>query len=143
MFATSVVVPVNGTIHSPLRRHFRPVSTVLPRYFTVTPILVNSTSHPALHSTGTDTSECVLRPGMTCPILACFGSRGMSRRPTWVELTLFPSGNVTVSGPCASIRSLRGVSVTRKFPVAPESNTAHFLMSLTLKSIVTNDFPAA
>ena len=42
-----------------------------------------------------------------------------------------------------SLLSTSGASVTRKFPVAPESKTAHSLMSLTLKSIVANSFPAA
>ena len=129
-------VSISGTIHSPVRVHFFPVSTILPRYLTVTPILVNMTSHPALHSTMTDTSEYLLRPGMTWPTLPLLGIRGMFISPMCVECTLFPSGSVTVSGRVVSCFSVMGASVTKKFPVAPESSTAQLLVFLLLRPIV-------
>ena len=67
----------------------------------------------------------------------------MSRLPMWVDCTLFPSGSVRLRGSCVSLLSTIGASVTRKFPVAPESNTAHLLMSATLKSIVAKRLLAA
>ena len=121
-----------------MRAHFRPVSTTLPRYFTVTLIFVNMISHPALHSTTIDTSEYLLSPGMTCPTLPFRGSRGMLIRPVCVDCTLLPSGIDMVSGRVVSCFSVRGASVTRKFPVAPESSTAQFLIFLLLRPIVAN-----
>ena len=60
-----------------------------------------------------------------------------------VDCTLLPSGNVTLRGSCASLLSTIGASVTRKFPVAPESSTAHSRMSFMSKSIVANKLLAA
>ena len=129
-------VSISGTIHSPVRVHFFPFSTTLPRYFTVTPILVNMTSHPALHSTTTDTSEYLLKPGMTWPTLPHLGTRGMFISPVCVECILFPSGSDTVSGCIVSCFSVMGAFVTKKFPVAPESSTAQLLVFLLLRPIV-------
>lgn len=118
--------------------HFRPVNTTLSRHFTVTSIFVNTTSHPALHTTTTETNEYLLSPGMTCPILPVLGSRGTLIRPVCVECTLLPSGNDMVSRRVVSYFSVRGASVTRKFPVAPESSTSQFLMFLLMRPTVAN-----
>ena len=67
----------------------------------------------------------------------------MSRRTVCVDSTWLPSGSVTLISSCVSVRLLMGASVTRKFPVAPESITADFLMSFTLKSIVAKRLLAA
>ena len=67
----------------------------------------------------------------------------MSNIPTCVDCILLPSGNVTLMGLSSDALCTRGASETKKFPVAPESITAHFLMSLTLKSIVANRLLAA
>ena len=67
----------------------------------------------------------------------------MSSIPTCVDCILLPSGNVPLIGLSSGTLSARGASETKKFPVAPESTTAYFLMSLTLKSIVANSLLAA
>ena len=134
---------VRGTIHSPVRVHFLPVSTVVPLYFTVTSIIVILTSHPALHSVTMEIRECELSPGMTCATLAARGSLGRSNIPTCVDCILLPSGSVTWIGSSSGFLCARGASETKKFPVAPESSTAHFLMSFTLKSIVAKRLLAA
>ena len=63
--------------------------------------------------------------------------------PTCVDCILLPSGNVTWMGSSSGLLCARGASETKKFPVASESSTAHFLMSFTLKSIVANRLLAA
>ena len=72
--AVLIVDLLKGTIHSPVRVHLLPVSIVVPLYFTVAPILVRRTSHPALHSVTAEIRECKFSPGMTCAILAFRGS---------------------------------------------------------------------
>ena len=72
--AVLIVDLLKGNIHSPVCVHFLPVSIVVPLYFTVAPILVRRTSHPALHSVTAEIRECEFNPGMTCPTLAARGS---------------------------------------------------------------------
>ena len=67
----------------------------------------------------------------------------MSSTPTCVDCILLPSGNVMLMGLLSGTLSARGASETKKFPVAPESTIAHFLMSLTLKLIVANNLLVA
>merc|ERR1712197_250503 len=85
----------SDTIHNPHLVHFLPFRMVLPRYFTVTPILVKVISHPALHSVTTERRECEASPGMTYAFLASWGRLERSRRHWWVEETWFPLGSVT------------------------------------------------
>ena len=66
----------SGTIHSPVFVHFAHCMTILPQYLMVQPILVNVTSHLALHKCTTDNSdsEWCANPGMMWASLA-FGER--------------------------------------------------------------------
>ena len=105
---------------------------------TVTPIphSSNTTLHPALHNVTTDTSECDDIPGMTCPVLAPLGNSGRSSSRLCVEVSLVPSGIVTVMGFVATDIPVADASVTKKWLVAPESNIAQSLISSRLKLIV-------
>lgn len=85
MLTLFIVLILSRTIHSQVHIHSLPVSTVLPWYFTITPIFVKRTLHPTLHRTTSDVKECVLSPWMTCPILQALEKDGMSRRPLWVD----------------------------------------------------------
>ena len=67
----------------------------------------------------------------------------MSNITTCVDCILLSSSNVTLMVLSSGTHSARGASETKKFPVAPESSTAHFLMSFTLKSIVAKRLLAA
>ena len=69
-----------GTIHNPVRLHLYPCKTMRPLCFTMHPILVNVTSHPALHNFTTESNECEARPGMMWPSRAADGSLLISRR---------------------------------------------------------------
>ena len=87
-----------GTIHKPVLVHFSPVSTILPLCFTMQPILLKITSHPALHSFITERRECDAKPGMMWPRRAFVGNSGRSRVHVWVDVTCPPSGKRTFRG---------------------------------------------
>ena len=141
--AVGYVVGFNFTIHRPVRVHLLPFKTVLPLYFTVTPILVKVTSQPASQSVTTDSRECDANPGMMWPICARVGRCGRSSRHRWVEATFFPSGSVTLI--CLSGISLFAMcaSVIRKWLVAPESRIAQFLMLSFVNVIASSSALAA
>ena len=96
-----VVVSLTGTIHKPVLVHLLPVSTILPLYLTMQPILLKVTSQPALHSLTTDSRECDAKPGMMWPSRAFVGNLGRSRLHVCIEVTCPPSGSCTFNGVCA------------------------------------------
>ena len=105
---------VSGSIQRPVLAHLRPQSITCPRYLTTQPILVNVTSHPALHNFTTDNSECVASPGMTCAILALAGNAGIGSWHVWVDLIRSPFGSCTDIGIVASMTSFVGAFARRK-----------------------------
>ena len=133
----------SGSIQRPVRVHFRPQSITRPRYLTTQPILVNETSHPALHNFTTDNRECAASPGMTCAILALAGSAGIGSWHVCVDLILSPFGSCTDIGVIASMTSFAGAVAKRKWLVAPESKIAQSLISSSWKSIVSRRACAA
>ena len=64
-----------------------PVRTILPLYLAVASVILNVTSHPALHNITTNTKKFDANPGMTCPNLAVVGNPGISRMHLWVDET--------------------------------------------------------
>ena len=101
------------------------------------------TSHPALHSVTTDSSECEARSGMTCANRACLGSIGMSSSPSSVDCTFVPLGDITLSGFSAGDLLSSGAYIARKWLVAPESRMAHSLMFSVLMLTVDSSVFAA
>lgn len=132
------VVGSRGTIHRPVLWHFRPVIITFPSKTTLTLVLLNVTSHPALHSVTTDINECEANPGMMCPRRAVIGSPGMFSVHSCVDFTLFPSGRLTVMP--SSMRSLLATCavVIKKLLVAPESRIAHLWILFRVSVIVSN-----
>ena len=110
----SLVVVSNGNIHNPALVHLFPFSTILPWYVTMHSILVNVTSHSALHNRTTDSNECDANPGIICPILAVDGSCGIANTQVCVDCTCPPSGSLTTSGAPATWVSETGATVTKK-----------------------------
>ena len=106
----------NRTIHKPVLEIFLPSVTIVLLYVLVTPIphASNTTFHPGLHSVTTDMSEYAVIPGMTWPVRAALGSCGRSSYYFCVEVSLEPSGIVTVTGFVATDIPVADVSVTRK-----------------------------
>ena len=107
-------LPWIGTIHNPVRVHLYPCNTMRPLCFTTHPILVNVTSHPALHSLTTDSNEWEERPGMMCASFAASGRFGMLRVQVCEEDTFPPSGRVTTRGLEVGCRFVVGAAKTRK-----------------------------
>ena len=103
-----------GTIQSPVLVHFLPSITNLPLCVTVTPIMSNITRHPALHSVTTDTSEYADIPGKICPVRAALGRFGRSNSLVWVDVSLVPSGMVTVIGSFVGLTPVAAESMQRK-----------------------------
>ena len=116
-----------GTSHSPVRRHLCPLMMARPRYLTVQPILVNMTSHPALHNVTTDRRECDASPGIRCAFRAACGRAGIAMVQSCVVVTLDPSGMVTLMGDSVSRTFSTGAVMSKKLLVAPESNIAQLL----------------
>ena len=94
----------------------------------VHPILVKCTVHPALHRVTTDRSECDARPGTMWVVRALGGREGMLRVHVCVECTRAPFGRRAMMGVVVGRILVAGVSVVRKWLVAPESRMAHLLM---------------
>ena len=86
---------------------------------------MNMTSQPVSQSVTTDMSEWVARPGIMCPIFARVGRTGMSSWHSWVDVTLFLSGRVTMI--CFNGVLMVAVCsfVIKKWLVAPELRIAH------------------
>ena len=72
---------------------------------------------------------------MTCPVLAA-GNSERSSSLLCGEVSLVPSGIVTVMGFVATDVPVADASVTKKWLMAPESNIAQSLISSRLKLIV-------
>ena len=110
---------------------------------TLTLVLLKVTSHPALHSVTTDISECEANPGMMWPRRASIGRPGTLTVHLCVDLTLFPSGRLTVIPSSMISLSVTGAAVVRKLLVAPESRIAHLWMFSRVSVIVSRSWLAA
>ncbi len=86
-------------------------------------VLVNTTLHPALHSTLILIQDAMDSLGTTCPTKTV-GSPGMVMSHVCVDLTLLPSGKFMVSGCIAGRRFWTGVPSITRIEVAPVSAIA-------------------
>ena len=136
-------VGFNLIIHSPVLVHFLPFMIIFPLCFTVTSILVKVISQPASHSVTTESREWDARPGMMYPVRAFSGKPGRLSRHLWVDLTLFPSGSVTVIRCWSPSIIVASASVIKKLLVAPESKIAQCFMFSFVRVIVLRRFVAA
>ncbi len=90
-----VVGGILGTrtiIYYPVHMHLLPHRVVQPRCVMVHPILVRRTSHPALQSVTTLTSECDANSGMMWARRAVAGSSGKSNVHVCMDCTWSPLG---------------------------------------------------
>ncbi len=69
------------------------------------------------------------RPGIMCASVTSSGSHGMLRLQVCVEVSLLPSGMVTVRGATAGLMFIAGASVVKKWAVAPVSLMALYVFS--------------
>ena len=132
---------VSHTIHSFELTYLAPSSTALPLYTTTTQCLRKVTPHPASVRCTTDASDCDdANPGMMCPVFLFIGSCWRLSLHTCVDLSIVPSGMVTVIGLSAGVTLLDVALTTRKWLVAPESSTAHLLIFSLLASKILRIF---
>ena len=127
----------NGIIQSPVVVHFLPHIIVLPLYLIVHPILLISTSHPALHRVTMETRECEARVGRMCAIRALCGSPSMASSQVWVEQMRSPFGSVAWIGVLVGCLFMLGAVVVRKWLLAPESTMAHWCTVWAVSVIVS------
>ena len=127
-----------------MRAHFDPLRTVLPLYLTVTPYLLNDTSHPASQSTTTDiVSGFDASPGTMCPFQVAIGKSSRSNVHWCVDFILLPLGSVTLMELVAGVTDKICASVIGKLLVAPESKIAHCLtFSMFTLTVFSNWFAA-
>jgi hypothetical protein len=122
--------------------HLLPVSTNLPLYLISTPIpnVVNTTSHPALHSFTTDNSTYFAKPGIMWQHSSAIGGCGRSRSSMCVNYNWSPFDKVTDIGLFATFLLRTGALRTKTWLIVPESNISHFLMCCRLISTVRSRF---
>jgi hypothetical protein len=94
----------------------------------VHPILVKRTSHPALQSVTTLTSECDTKSGMMWARCTAAGSLGKTNVHVCMDYTWSLLGRRATMGLLASCTLVIGAPVVRKFLFVPESKMAHLLM---------------
>jgi hypothetical protein len=109
----------------------------------VHPILVKWMVHPALHKLTTDRSECEARPEMMWAAWARGGNEGTLMVHVFAKCKHSPLGRQAIMGLVVGTMLVAGVSVVRKWLVAPESRMAHCLMVSASVLIVFNRTEAA
>ncbi len=86
-----------GNAHKSVDGSLFPRKMLFPSYITLQLVLVNTTLHPALHSTLIPIKDAMDCLGTMCPTKTV-GSPGMVMSYMCVDLTMLPSGNFMVSG---------------------------------------------
>ena len=111
---TLSLVALTGNVHKSVDGSLFPHKMIFPSYITLQLVLVNTTLHPALHSTPIPIEDAMDSLGTTCPTKTV-GSPGMVMSHVCVDLTLLPSDKFIVSGCIAGRRFWMGVpSITKK-----------------------------
>jgi hypothetical protein len=113
------ILDCRGIIHNPVCMHLLPLRIVQSRCIIVHPIFVKRTSHPALQSVTTLTSEWNAKPGMMWARHAEAESLGKSNVHVCVDCTWSLLGMCAMMGLLASCTSVTGAPVVRKLHVFP------------------------
>ena len=116
--------------------HLLPHKISRPQYFTIRTILVNVTSHPALHNLTKEIKEYEAGPGKMYASLAALARVCGLSLHEWVLNTWAPFRSDLLIGHLVGGMSEVEVSATRKLLGAPESAMTHSLMFFQLKSMV-------
>jgi hypothetical protein len=132
-----------GIIHNPVCMHLLPHRIMRSQCVMVHPILVKRTSHPALQSVTTLTSECDANPGMMWARRAAARSLGKSNVDACMDCTWSLLGRRAMMGLLASCTLVMGVLVVSKLLVAPESKITHLLIVSMLMLTVQRSAAAA
>ena len=92
----------------------------------------NTTLHPASQNFLVEISDECERPGTMWASVIWSGSHGMFKLHVCVDMIFLPFGNRIWIGLVAFLLLTTGAPSTRKWPVAPESETAYWMACTTL-----------
>jgi hypothetical protein len=112
--------PVIGRVHRSVLGSLYPCKIILLLYPTMHFSSLNVTVHPAFHNTLMPNSDAFLIPGTMCPVNTV-GRPGMVMLHVCVDLTILPSGRLTVIGLMVGFIFSMGVPSITKIDVAPVS----------------------
>ena len=119
----SSFVALMGSIHKSVDGSLLPRKITFLLYITSQLALVNTTVHPALHSTWMPINDAIVNLGTMCPVKVT-GRPGIVMSHMCVDFTLLPSGKLIVSGHDEGRKLLTGVPSMIKMDVAPVSAIA-------------------
>ena len=129
----SAVVPLIGSIHKLVAWSLNPRKITCSLYITSHFNLVNTTEHPASHSTRMPINDAIVNLGTMCPV-KIVGRPGIVMLHMCVDFTLLPSGKLIVNGCNEGRKLLTGVPSMINMEVAPVSAIAWFvLIAITLR----------
>ena len=119
----SSVVTLIGSVHKSVDGSLYPRKIIFSLYITSHFALVNTTVHPASHSTRMPINDAIVNLGTMCPVKIT-GRPGIVMSHMCVDFTLLPSGKLIVSGCDEGRKLLTGVPSMIKMDVAPVSAIA-------------------
>ena len=123
----SAVVTLIGSIHKLVAGSLNPRKITCSLNITSHFDLVNSTKHPALHSTRMPINDAIVNLGTMCPV-KIVGRPGIVMSHMCVDFTLLPSGKLIVKGCVEGRKLLMGVPSMINMEVAPVSAIAWFVL---------------
>jgi hypothetical protein len=119
----SAIVALIGSVHKSVAGSFNPRKITCSLYITSHFNLVNTTGHPASHSTRMPINDAIVNFGTMCPV-KIVGRPGIVMSHMCVDFTLLPSGKVIVNGCNEGCKLLTGVPSMINMEVAPVSAIA-------------------
>jgi hypothetical protein len=123
----STVVALIGSVHKSVAGSLYPRKIIFSLYFTSHFDLVNTAVHPASHSTRMPINDAIVNLGTMCPV-KIVGRPGIVMLHMCVDLTLLPSGKLSVNGCDEGRKLLTGVPSMINMEVAPVSEIAWFIL---------------
>jgi hypothetical protein len=119
----SSVVALMGSVHKSVDGSLLPRKIIFSLYITSHFALVNTTVHPASHSTRMPINDAIVNLGTMC-LVKVTGRPSIVMSHMCVDFTLLPSGKLIVSGCDKGCKLLTGVPSMIKMDVAPVSAIA-------------------
>jgi hypothetical protein len=123
----SSVIALIGSIHKSVDGSLYPRKIIILLYITSHFALVNTTVHPASHSTRMPINDAIVNLGTMCPVKIT-GRPSIVLLHMCVDFTLLPSGRLIVNGCDEGRKLLMGVPSMIKMDVAPVSAIAWFAL---------------
>ena len=129
----SAIIALIGSIHKLVAGSLNPRKITCSLYITSHFDLVNTTEHPASHSTWMSINDAIVNLATMCPV-KIVGRLGIVMLHMCVDITLLPSGKLIVNGCNEGHKLLTGVPSMINMEVAAVSAIAWFvLMAIALR----------